>query len=301
MQNAIRQLLNSRDLAHLRNLTIGSRFTVEGNLQGMHRSPNRGFSVEFADYRQYVSGDDLKHLDWKVYARNERLYVRQYEEERNLRVYLLVDGSRSMAFRGEGMSKYDFACRLAAALAYVTMQQHDSVGFTLFDTERICELPARPGRRQLRIIAEKLLQHEPARPTSLADTLHRLAEHLQRRAVIAIISDLFDDLPAVDKALSHFRRRHHDVMVYHVLDPVEIEFPFVGAGTFEDMESGARVTAEPREIRHAYQQAVGDFLRQCRAICANLDIDYCLASGESSASRLASRHLARRDGRARFR
>ncbi len=298
MRNPIQQLLSPADLIRLRNLNISSRFTVEGSLQGAHRSPHRGFSVEFADYRQYVTGDDMRHLDWKVYARNERLYVRQYEEECNLRVYLLVDGSRSMAFSGDQRrSKYHFAIRLAAALAYVTIQQHDSAGLTLFDRDTVCELPARQGRRHLRMIGERLLDHTPRHPTGLARTLHRLAEQVQRRAVIAIVSDLFDDLDSVGKALAHFRRCHHDVIIYQVLDPAELSFPFTGAVTFQDLETGVNLMAEPNEIRRAYQQEISQFLGQCKAVCAGLDLDYSVVDSQSSPVEALRRHLARRTNR----
>ncbi|OPZ28425.1 MAG: hypothetical protein BWZ02_01304 [Lentisphaerae bacterium ADurb.BinA184] len=294
MHDGIARLLTRQDLGALRNVTVSSRFTVEGNLQGAHRSPLKGFSIEFADYRQYVRGDDLRHLDWKVYGKNERLYVRQYEEECNLRVYLLVDASKSMAFGHDAGSKYAFAARLAAGLAYATVQQQDSVGLTLFDEKVRFEVPARSGREHLRVIGNRLADTQPADHTQVADTLHRLAEKVRRRALVVVISDLFDDLERVQRALAHFRRRRHDVIVYHVLDPAEVEFPFHDVGNFEDLETGQRVMTDPREIRTAYQQAMAEFLTACAKTCAGLDIDYVLCTTRQAPGDLIRSHLARR-------
>jgi len=299
MQDGIHRLLRKQELSRLQELAIGSRFTVEGNLQGAHRSPLKGFSIEFADYRSYVKGDDVKHLDWKVFARNERLFIRQYEEESNLRVYLLVDGSSSMGYAHADGSKYAFASRLAAALAYVTVQQQDSVGLTLFDDHIRHQLPARAGREHLRLLGNTLAEHAPARATDVTRTLHRLAEGVRRRALMVIFSDLFDELEQIRKALAHFRRRKHDVIVYHVLDPAEINFPFNDIGNFEDMESRRTLITNPREVRHAYQEAVSEFLLACQRMCAGLDIDYVLSTTDHDPIDFARRHLARRDLRGR--
>ncbi|OGV86836.1 MAG: hypothetical protein A3K19_18910, partial [Lentisphaerae bacterium RIFOXYB12_FULL_65_16] len=278
MNDGITRLLNNREIARLGALTMGSRFTVEGTLSGAHRSPLKGFSVEFADYRQYVPGDDLRHLDWRVYGRNERLYIRQYEEECNLRLYLLVDVSNSMGYGHGDVSKYRFASKLAGSLAYVTVHQQDSVGLTLFDSRIRVSVPARSGLEHLRVVANLLSDHGPADETDVPKTLHRLAEQVRRRALVVICSDLFDDLERIRHALAHFRRRKHDVIVYHVLDPAEVEFPFRDIGNFEDMETHEKVMTNPREIRAAYQEAFAEFLFSCQRICAGLDIDYVLAT-----------------------
>jgi uncharacterized protein (DUF58 family) len=294
MNDGIHRLLTKAEVAGLHNLSMGSRFTVEGNLQGAHKSPLKGFSIEFADYRQYVKGDDMRHLDWRVYARNERLYIRQYEEECNLRVYLVVDGSRSMAFGHEGHTKYHFACRIAAALAYVTIQQQDSVGATVFDSRIRHQMPARSSREHLRLLGNVLADHQPASETNVAETLHRLAESVRRRALIVILSDLFDDLDSIHRALAHFRRRKHDVVVYHVLDPAEITFPFHDIGNFEDLETARTLVTNPREIRQAYQEAVSEFLYACQGACSALDIDYVLSTTDNTLTDFVRRHLSRR-------
>ena len=294
MNDGINRLLNSREIARMNSLALGSRFTVEGTLAGAHRSPLKGFSVEFADYRQYVPGDDLRHLDWRVYAKNERLYIRQYEEECNLRVYLLVDASSSMSYAHDKDSKYRHACRLAGALAYMTVHQQDSVGLTLFDSEIRNSLPAKSGLEHLRILCNTLADHEPGRETDVAMTLHRLAEKVRRRALVVILSDLFDDLERIRTALAHFRRRKHDVIVYHVLDKAEIEFPFRDVGNFQDLETGETLITNPREVRSAYQEAFADFLQGCQRICAGLDIEYVLAPTDRPVGVFVQEHMIRR-------
>ena len=299
MNDGITRLLSNREIARLGALTLGSRFTVEGSLAGAHRSPLKGFSVEFADYRQYVPGDDLRHLDWRVFARNERLYIRQYEEECNLRVYLLVDASNSMAYGHGRASKYRFASKLAGALGYVTIHQQDSVGLTIFDTQTRASMPARSGLEHLRILANQLCDHEPNEETDVAMTLHRLAEKVSRRALVIIFSDLYDDLERIRNALAHFRRRKHDVMLYHVLDPAEVEFPFRDIGNFEDLETGESLITNPRAIRAAYQETFADFLFSSQRMCAGLDIDYTLATTDRPVGEFVQWHLVRRKRRGR--
>ncbi len=294
MQDGIHRLLDTSQLGRLRNAIVGSRFTVEGNLQGAHRSPLKGFSIEFADYRPYVKGDDLRHLDWKAFARNERLYIRQYEEESNLRVYLLVDGSRSMSYGHDKVTKYWFAARMAAALGYTTVQQQDSVGLTLFDRKIRHQLPARSSREHLRLLGNTLADHLPGETTDVAQSLHRLADTVRRRALVVIFSDLLDELDTVRRALAHFRRKKHDVIVYHVMDPWELKFPFHDIGNFEDLESGEQLITNPREVRQAYQEAVAEFLYSCRRICAALDIEYVLCNTEHDPVELLRQHLSRR-------
>lgn len=294
MNDGINRLLSKQEASGLANLTIGSRFTVEGTLQGAHRSPLKGFSVEFADYRQYVPGDDLRHMDWRVYAKNERLYIRQYEEECNLRVYMMVDASRSMDYCGTGISKYRFASRLAAALAYVTVHQQDSVGLHVFDSKVRKQLPAKSGPEHLRILSNLLADHQPDKETDVAGSLHELAEQTKRRALVVIFSDLFDELDKIQHALAHFRRRKHDVVLFHVLDRNEVEFPFRESGAFKDPESGEVILTNPTEVRSAYQKALSDFLYSARQICASLDVDYTPAVTDGDLLPFVRRFLARR-------
>lgn len=299
MSQGIYNLLSTREVHGLTNLAVGSRFTVEGNLQGAHRSPLRGFSVEFADYRQYVPGDDLRHLDWKAMARNERLYIRQYEEECNLRMYLLVDASASMGYGQGELTKFRHAARLAAALAFVTIHQQDSVGLTVFDRITRVQLPARSGLAHLRSLADTLSEQAPSEETNMAESLHRLAGSVHRRGLVVVISDFLDDMERIQAALAHFRHRKHDVIVYHVLDPAELDLPFRRLSHFRDPETGEKVLASPREVRAAYRKAIARFLQQCRSLCASLDVDYVQATTNEEVTDLVRRHLSRRQRRGR--
>ena len=297
MADGIHRLLNQLEITRLGRLVVNSRFTVEGQLQGAHPSPLKGFSVEFADYRQYVPGDDLRHLDWRVYGRSERLYIRQYEEECNLRVYLLVDASRSMAYGSGAQTKYQYAAKLAAAIAYVTVQQQDSVGLTIFTKDREVHLPARGGSQHLRAMANALADFTPAKETALARQIHLLAEAVHRRALVILISDGYEDLDALRGALGHFRKAKHYVIAYQVLDAAELDFPFRDIGNFEDLETGAHLITDPRGIREAYQEAFGAFLRDLKALCAGMNVDYQLARTDASFIPFVQNHLHRRLGR----
>ena len=293
-EEGISRLLSPQDITRLGRLALTSRFTVEGSQTGAHRSQRKGISVEFADYRQYVPGDDTRHLDWKVYGRNERLYLRQYEEETTLRVHLLVDASASMAYAGGGVSKYTYAAQCAAALAYITIRRQDNVGLAIFDDRTRQMLPPKNGAEHLRALANLLADHRPASHTDMATTLHSLAENASRRGLIILFSDLFDDLDKLRAALAHFRRRRHDVIVYHILDRHELDFPFKDASVFQDLETGERITTTPRDIRTAYQKAVEEFLNGCRAVCSSLDVEHVLALTDTPPVDLIVRHLKQR-------
>ena len=277
-QEGIHQFLTGDEIVRLGRLSVASRYTVEGSVAGAHRSKLKGVSVEFADYRQYVPGDDPKHLDWRVFGRNEKLFLREYEEETSLRLSLLVDSSNSMSYTSGGNvpSKYHYSATLAVALAYLVIHRQDSVGLAIFDHRCRVNMPPRGGADHLRLLANALASHQPGENTDLAGTLHALAEQSHRRGLVVIFSDLFDDVERIRAALAHFRRRRHDVIVYQVLDRAELELPFREAGVFEDLESGERITAAPSAVRGVYQTKVAEFLAGCRRACAGLGIDYQL-------------------------
>ena len=296
MNDGISRLFSPLEMRRLAGLRLGSRFTVEGTMVGAHRSSQRGVSLEFSDYRHYVPGDDLRHLDWRAMARSERLYIRQYEQECNLRVYLLVDASGSMGYAGPGQTaaKFQTAARLAAALAYLTVRQQDNVGLTLFAKELLFQLPAGGGAEHLRILTNRLADQKAAGETGIADTLHRLAGSIRRRALVVIFSDLFDDLDRVRQALAHFRRRKHDVILYHTLDPAELEFPFRKIVSFVDMETDERLQVDPRYVREAYLEEMNRFIETYRKECSDRDIDYVLTSTDTPYDRMLLNYLARR-------
>ncbi|MBR4674626.1 MAG: DUF58 domain-containing protein [Victivallales bacterium] len=286
--------LSAGDLSRLGRVSIGSRFTADGSVAGSHKSQRKGVSVEFADYRQYVAGDDPKHLDWRVFGRNERLYIREYEEETALKVHLLVDASSSMICGEPSQNKYGFAAKLAAALAYIIIHHQDSAGLALFDTKTRSFLPPKNSLDHLRIICNTLKNTHPAEKTDLASCLHSLAEQTRRRGLVIIFSDLFDDVDKVRAALAHFRRRRHDVIVYHILDRTEVDFPFRDSAIFKDPETGEQLTATPKEIRTTYLAAFEEYLTKCRQICSSLGIDYQVALSDHNPVDFLIRHLRQR-------
>ncbi len=295
MKDGIAHFFSPLELRRLSGLPVASRFTVEGAQLGAHRSHLRGQSLEFSDYRAYVAGDDLRRLDWRAFARSERLYLRQYEQECNLRVHLLVDASGSMAYGYPPRpGKHETAARIAAAVAYATVMQHDTAALGLFDAAVRDRIPAGGGAEHLRLLCNRLAANQPGKGTNIAQTLNQFAASIRRRALVVIISDLMDDIEKVRHALAHFRRRRHDVILYQVLDPAELEFPFEGDTAFTDLETGAQMTVNPRELRGAYLKRMEEFLFECRQACANLDVDYQLVRTDADLPALLHRHLARR-------
>ncbi|HTM27577.1 MAG TPA: DUF58 domain-containing protein [Vicinamibacterales bacterium] len=251
------RFLDPAVIARLGSMELKARTVVEGFLSGLHRSPFKGFSVEFAEYRQYMHGDDLSTLDWKVYARSDRHYVKKFEEETNLECQLLLDVSASMAYRGGApMSKIEYGSVLAASLAYLMNRQRDATGLIEFDEKITARLPARARPGHLHGI---LLALEKIRPGSRSDVgrpLQQLADALAKRSLAVLISDLLDDPDGVIRGLKHLRFRGTDVIVFQLLDPYELQFPFKGAARFTDVESAEVITADPARVRHGYLAAL---------------------------------------------
>jgi uncharacterized protein (DUF58 family) len=271
-----RASLDPAVVARLAHLDVRARLVVEGFIAGMHRSPFHGFSVEFAEHRPYMPGDPLKNLDWKVWARSDRLLIKQYTEETNLRCHLLMDLSGSMAFKSPraAMSKIEYAQSLAAALAYLMLQQQDAVGAMLFADRPLRYLPARAVRSHLDELLKALGSATPQGRTRLGPALHELAERIKRRGLIILFSDLMDVPAEVLLGLQHFRHRRHEVIVFHILDPDEVEFPYTDTATFVDMESGERLTTEPWEIARRYRERLALWSGQYAHVCRENRIDY---------------------------
>ena len=247
------RFLDPAVISRLGTMELKARTVVEGFLSGLHRSPYKGFSVEFAEYRQYIPGDDLSTLDWKVYARTDRHYVRKYEEETNLECHLLLDQSASMSYRGAApMSKLEYGSVLAGSLAFLMHWQRDATGLIAFDEQIRFRLPAaaRPGHLHALLLALERL--EARQRSDVARPLHQLAEALLKRSLVVLISDLLDDPEPVIKGLKHLRFRGTDVVVFQVLDPDELTFPFRGASKFKDLETAQEVVADPASARKAY-------------------------------------------------
>jgi uncharacterized protein (DUF58 family) len=271
-----RQFLDPAVLARLGTLELKARTIVEGFLSGLHRSPFKGFSVEFAEYRQYLPGDDLATIDWKVYARSDRHYVKKFEEETNLDCHLMLDVSASMGYGSGAMTKFEYGQCLAAALGYLMNRQRDAVGLTAFDSKIVTMLPAsaRPGHlRGLLVTLDRL---QLGLDTDVGRPLHQLADSLTKRGMVVLISDLLDEPERVVRGLKHFQFRGTDVVVFHLLDPHELDFPFERPTKFEDLESRDEVTAVPSLVRGHYLRAMGTLVDRYRRDLGAAGIDYHL-------------------------
>jgi uncharacterized protein (DUF58 family) len=282
-------------LAKISNMSLRARHVVEGLLSGLHESPYRGYSVEFAEHREYAPGDEIRRIDWKAYGRFDRYFVKEYEEETNLRAYLLLDASASMDYGSRGMTKFDYGCYLAASLAYLMLRQGDYVGLVTFGAELQRYIPPRSGLKHIQALASHLEATRPQGETHLDQVLREVAGKITKRGMIVVISDLFDTSEAVMRALKYFRHRRNDVMVFHLLDHNELEFPFDRLTVFEDIENAAlRVLSEPRTIRNAYVQQIQTFIEEYRRACRRELIDYNLFPTTTPLDVALTRYLARR-------
>ena len=283
-------------LARVKNLAMVARGVVEGAISGMHASPYKGFSVEFAEHREYTAGDDPRHLDYKMLARTDRLYIKQYEEETNMRVQILLDISASMGYRHETkITKLDYACYLTAILSYLMTRQQDSVGLCTFDTEIRLDMPARSSPRHFNEMMRRLESLQPSEETDIAETLHKLANRFKKRCLIVLISDLYDEPDEVMRALHHFRHRRHEVIVFQVFDKAEIEFPFRDVIAFHDMETHEKLQIDPGSVRDAYREQITAFIETYRRACAESQIDFVTTDTSVPYDFMLSRYIAKRN------
>ena len=288
--------------ATLTRLELVARSVMEGFVSGRHKSPHKGFSVEFAEHRQYVPGDDLRDLDWRVLARKDRYYIKQYIEETNLRATILLDASGSMAYRGEQaaeqdgrrLSKFEYAQYIAAVLSYLLIGQQDAVGMVTFDSAIRSYIPARSRASQVRTILEQIDTTQPGNETALSDIFHDIAERIPRRGLVIILSDLFDNTENLLKALHHFRYRRHEVIVMHIMAEEELHFPFDSFTEFKDLESVRQLEVDPKTIRASYLDRVRRFLADISAGCGEIRADYLPLSTKKPFDRALSDYLARR-------
>lgn len=289
------RFLEPQALARVKNLALVARGVVEGAISGLHSSPYKGFSVEFAEHREYVAGDDPRHLDYKMLARTERLYIKQYEEETNMRVQILLDTSGSMGYSYDGkISKFEYGAYLTAVLSYLMTRQQDSVGLTCFDTEVHLDMPARSSPRHFNEMMQRLEAMQPGKETDVAETLHKLAARFKKRCLIVLISDLYDDPEAVRKALHHFKHARHEVIVFHVFDKAEIDFPFTEVIAFHDLETKERIQIDPAYVRDAYKEQIEQFIEGHRRGCAEAGIDYVMTDTSTPYDMMLTRYIAKR-------
>lgn len=272
-----RKYLDPKAAAGISNLDLIARLVVEGFITGLHRSPYHGFSVEFAEYRQYRHGDETRNIDWKVWGRTDRYYVKQYEEETNLRSMIAIDSSASMGYSsGDNPSKYKYATMLAAALSMLMIRQRDAVGISLFDNEIHTYLPPNSKSSFINPILKTLEQTTPQKDTHTAKALDNLAERIKRRGLVIIMSDFFDDEKDVLNALKHFRHRDHEVLAFQILDPREVDFDLGTGANIKDMETGEEIVTQPHQIKGAYSAAVESYTNRIKKECFNHNIDYVL-------------------------
>jgi len=298
-----RRYLDPKVLARVSGLELRARLIVEGFFSGMHHSPHRGVSVEFADHRVYTQGDDLRHIDWKVYGKTDKYYIKQYEQETNLEMMLVVDGSESMEYRSPSasLSKYEYGIAIAAAIAYLALQQQDSVGLALFD-DRIREY-IRPSNsaHQWKLIVRELAGQTGRAKTSLQHVLRETAERLTHRTLVILISDLFDDVASVLKGLKLLRYRRHEIIVWNVWDQAELTFPFKGPTMFEGLEAAGRLRTDARSLQVRYLDEVERFQARIRSGCGYMHADYTLFSTAAPLDAALSAYLAKRSARLRQR
>ena len=269
-----RKYLDPKILVKISRLDLIARLVVEGFIAGLHKSPYHGFSVEFAEHREYVPGDDVRHIDWKVYGKTDRYYVKQYEEETNLISYIALDTSESMRYSSGAVSKMAYGCFVAASLAYLILNQQDSVGMALFDDDIYKFLPPSGHAAHLKFLLHELNQIAPRKKTDVGAILHNLAERIKRKGLIIVISDMFDDPQKALQGLHHLRHRKHEVILFHVLDRYELEFPFTQQTRFLGLEEYPELTANPRALRKAYLEELGNFTDTLKRGCRQNRIDY---------------------------
>jgi uncharacterized protein (DUF58 family) len=291
-------------LSKISRLELRARHVVEGFVSGMHKSPYKGYSVEFANHRPYVPGDDIRHIDWRVYAKADRFFIKEYEEETNMRVHLLLDCSGSMAYPehpGTGrMTKWDYASTLAASLAHLLIYQQDGVGLTLFDSQIRRQLPVSSNRGALVDFTNAVVASAPQNKTDLKILFHQLAGRIPRRGMVVILSDLLTNVDDIIRGLQRFRYGRHDVLVLHVLDHDELQFPFSDRTLFEGMEElNQEILTDPQSLRSSYLAALEVFLGRMRRACLDQKIDYALISTADSLDVALTTFLATRMHRQR--
>ncbi len=296
MSNQLR-FLDPRILSKISGMELRARTVVEGFISGLHRSPYRGFSAEFAEYREYTPGDDTRFIDWKIYARSDRYYLKQFEEETNLGCTILLDVSASMQYRSEGLTKLEYGAYTAASLGYLIFQQRDGVGLLTFDREIRQFIPSRNKRGHLLSILRYLENLETGKETDIALPLHQIAERINKKGLIILISDLLDEPDAVLQGLQHFRFKGHDVIVFHVLDDTELTFPFENTTKFIDLEGPTQYVAIPSLIRETYLKNLNAHLDYFKQECSRLRVDYHILNTSRPLDFALFSYLAFRSGK----
>jgi len=284
--------LDRQNIAAFRRLEIYARRVVEGFVTGQHKSPFKGFAIEFAEHRQYAPGDDLKHLDWKLLAKANRSYIKQYEEDTSLRAHILLDASGSMGYKSGDLSKYEVGRFIAGVLSYMLVGQKDATGLITFTSKITKYLPPRSTSKHLKNIIDTLQETETGADTGLSEVMHNLANRIKRRALIVIISDFFDDPEGLILALNHFAHRKHEVILYQVLDRKELDFPFREMTRFESLEGEEVILTEPARLKREYKKQFEAHSLQIKEACHRLRIDFVQMVSDEPVERSLAKYLA---------
>lgn len=296
MTQGYRRFLRPEALQRISKLEVKARHIVEGFLSGLHRSPYFGQSVEFVQHREYVHGDDLRRIDWKVWSKTDKYYIKQYEEDTNLRTVMLLDVSESMLFGSKGETKYEYGCTIAACLAYLLLKQQDSVGMVTFDSDVRNTIPPRSKHNHLHAILAAMDREEPEKKTDMHGILRQVAEQQSRKGMVVIISDLFADRDGLFKGLKLLRHRGHDIMIFHVMDDQELDFEYSGTTKFEGMEEMGDLICNPRSLREGYMEAVNQFVDELRRKSARHLVDYQTIRTSENVDAVLAHYLNHRIG-----
>lgn len=297
--NSLPKYFDPPTLARLQSLSLRAQHVVEGYVAGSHRSPAHGFSIEFAEHREYSPGDDLRYVDWKVFGRTDKFYLKQFEDETNLICHLVLDVSESMRYRGpnSAWSKLDHAATAAASLAWLILQQQDAVGLSTYDEQIRSFVRPSSNPSHLQQLLHTLENSQPKKKTSTGRVLHELADRFGRRGIVILFSDLFDDLDQLALGIKHLRHRRHDVIVLHTLDAAECEFPFRKPTLFRGLEGLPELLTDPRAVRHAYLRHFNKFLQSVESRCREMQVDYALVRNDMPLDVTLSTFLAHRMAR----
>jgi len=296
-----RTYLDPNALSRLAGMEISARLVVEGFISGMHKSPYQGFSVEFVEHRQYMPGDEIRYIDWKVYGKSDRFYIKKFEEETNLRCYIILDTSGSMGFKSDkssnSLSKLEYGCYLSASLTYLMLKQRDSVGLVTYDDKLKTYIPPRNGVSHLHAIISELEKANPGKETNISLTFNELAQRIVRRGLVIIISDLLDDPANVLRSLKQFRHKKHEVIVFHILDPAELAFPYDGYIQFRDLETQSQMTVEAEFLKNEYLRRMRQLINEYKKGCNEGSIDYVQMDTSEPFDHALSVYLSKRKNR----
>tara|TARA_B100000519_G_C14229396_1_gene431635 strand:+ start:701 stop:1591 length:891 start_codon:yes stop_codon:yes gene_type:complete len=286
--------LSNDSISKLDNLQIKAKKVVEGFIVGLHKSPYHGFSVEFSDHRSYEPGDEVRHIDWKLWAKTDRFFIKRYEEETNLKAHIIIDQSASMGYSSHGMSKLEYAKIVGASFSYMLIKNQDAVGLHMFNSKIKKTIPARSTKSHLNLILTEMNKIQPRSQTDIAKALHKCADKTHKKGLVILISDLMDNPVKIMKGLKHLLYKGHEVLVFHILDPREIDFDFKERVRFKDMESGAEIITDPRQLKKSYQNQFNKFMNFYKENCGKNRIDYIPIQTNQSLDTALTEYLVKR-------